>query len=191
MQLDNEHMISQTLATTIEEVETMYWMTESAIYKGDIKQAKIVFEFLLYLAKYKPAFIQKGLQKPYRARLQQISHELYEKSVPKKETSIVIRPAVKPQKIPFKKEAELREYLADHPKILSKAIGQDIKVTGTEIETDDDYRCDIVAENGKYLYPIELKIVKGTHQVVSQCTKYCYYFYRKLRMIDSRQYKEL
>ena len=36
-------------------------------------------------------------------------------------------------------------------------------------------------ESKNHFYPIELKIAQGNHAVVSQCSKYCYYFYRQLR----------
>ena len=49
------------------------------------------------------------------------------------------------------------------------------------MELKNGYRCDVVAESKTRLYPIELKIAQSTHAVVSQCSKYCYYFYRKLR----------
>jgi len=181
MKFDNQHLIEQALATYIQEVEVMYWILEDAVYKNQPDKARSLLTMLLYIAKYKPDLIQEGLKAPHRERMKTLSHEILEKCSIQKREAISIKSPIKPKKIPFKLESELKEYLVQNQSRLSEAFGDTVKVTGVEVETEGDYRCDIVAESDSTFYPIELKIAQGTHSVVSQCSKYCYYFYRKLR----------
>ena len=174
-------MIEQTLNTHESELEPMYWILEDALYENKTSRARNLLEILLYLAKYKPELIQNGLQKPFRDRLKTIASELLGNSSIQKREVISIKPPVKPREIPFSVEMELKNYLVRNHDRLSSAFDDPIKIKGTEVEIEGDYRCDIVAESISTCYPIELKIAQGTHAVVSQCSKYCYYFYRKLR----------
>lgn len=174
-------MIAQTLATHEGEVEVMYWMLEDALYNGNKDRAKIMLNLLLYVGKYKPELIQSGLKKVQRTRLKEITHEIHENIATQKREAITMKTPILSRNIPFKREKALQEHLSKNKNILEEAFGDRLRIVGLEVETDDDYRCDIVAESEKKFYPIELKIAQSTHAVVSQCSKYCYYFYRKLR----------
>ncbi len=174
-------MISQTLATHECEVEVMYWMLEDALYHGNKDRAKIILNLLLYIGKYKPELIQSGLKKIQRTRLKEIIHEIHENVATQKREAITIKTPISSRDIPFKREKALQEHLSKNKNILEEALGDRLRIVGLEVETDNDYRCDIVAESETKFYPIELKIAQSTHAVVSQCSKYCYYFYRKLR----------
>lgn len=181
MNLDNASMIKQARATTAREVEVIYWIMETALDDGNEEKARILFQDLAYLGKYNQQIIKDGLQPPYRERLKAISHEFYGNGSFQIQQAVAMKHEVSSRKIPFKAELELSNYLFDNSKILSDAIEEHIKITGREVELKNDYRCDIVAESATKLYPIELKIAQSTHAVVSQCSKYCYYFYRQLR----------
>jgi len=181
MELNDSQMISQAMSTSVKEVETIYWVVETALDQGNISKAKALFPHLIYLGKYNPKVLKEGLQKPHLDRLQEITHELYGLGSIKKTPSITMRKEIISQKIPFKVEKELSDYLLKNEQLLSKAFGETVTITGREVELRNDYRCDIVAESDTVLYPIELKIAQSTHAVVSQCSKYCYYFYHKLR----------
>lgn len=182
MMLNDPFLIDQAKKGNVQEMEVLYWMLEDAIYGGNLPKAKGILTLLFYSAKYRPDLIQKGLRKTYRERLKEISHDLFGNGSKKKQESITIKPPIGSKKIPFKLESELKSYLTKHPEKLKKALKEDyIRIVGTEIETDDDYKCDIVVESKDYFYPIELKISQTNHSVVSQCSKYCYYFYRQLR----------
>ncbi len=174
-------MISQAKETTVKVVEVMYWLLETALDEGNTERAQTLFEDLAYLGKYNQKMIKEGLHPPYRERLKAISHELYGNGPFKKQPPVTMKQEIAPRKIPFNIESELGDYLLNNPEILSDALGEHVKITGREVELKNDYRCDIVAESDTILYPIELKIAQSTHAVVSQCSKYCYYFYRKLR----------
>ncbi len=181
MKFDNENLIEQTNNTHVSELEPMYWIIEDALRDGKIDRAKSMLHSILYVGKYKPKLLLQGLQVPYRERLKTLTHELFSKQSIKKCESIILKPPIQSCKIPFKLESELKNYLVKHPEILSKALEDSIKITGTEVETEGDYRCDIVAESSLMFYAVELKITQGNHSAVSQCSKYCYYFYRQLR----------
>lgn len=183
-------MIEQALSMHYSEIEPLYWHIEDALYKGDTKTATFCYTIILYAAKYNKDLIQKGLKQVHRTRLQQIAYELFESLVPSNRHSITIKQSISSVEIPFKKESELQKYLSENPLILSNAIGEQVEITGTEVETeiDSEYRCDIVAESKSVLYAIELKINQTTHAVVSQCNKYCWYFYRKMRY---NRYKQI
>jgi len=176
-------MINQAKKMHHIEMEPLYWKIEDTIYKGDTGGAASLYVIALYAAKYNKSLISKGLRETHRIRLQQMAYELFDSSVPIKRESITIRQSISPVKIPFRREFELQEYLSSNPRILSEALGENVHITGTEVEVEADceYRCDIVAESDDILYAIELKIGQTTHAVVSQCNKYCWYFYRKLR----------
>jgi len=174
-------MVQQALDTHESEVEAMYWILEDALHSGRPKKAHALLNLLLYVAKFNPELIQTGLKAPYRKRLRQITYEILDQRSFQKVEAITVRAPISSQKLPFKKEKELQNYLANHPEILCNALDDKIFIYGTEVVTEDKYRCDIVAESSSHLYPIELKIVQGTHAVVSQCSKYCYYFYRQMR----------
>ena len=173
-------MIEQSLNTNIKELEPIYWIIEDALYKNDIPKAKSMLTVLLYIAKYNPRLVMQGLQVPYKQRLKQLSQEILNGHFLQKMESIEIKPAIEPRKIPFKLEKELKDYLVEHPEKLN-ILEENIRITGVEVDTDFEYKCDIVAESFTKFFPIELKIGQGNHAVVSQCSKYCYYFYRKLR----------
>ncbi len=189
--LNDKHMIDQALRTHELEMEPTYWKLEEALGSGDIGTATGLFVTILYIAKYNKKLLQ-ALQPGYKRRLKDISYELYGDYVPKQIKSIVIKGALAEADLPFKVESEMRDYLAEHPEVLSRAFGEEVKIVGTEVscEYDDEneYKCDVVAESNENFYPVELKIRQATHSVVSQCSKYCWYFYRKLRY---GRYKEI
>lgn len=183
MKFDDLHMIEQTMSTHITEVEALYWLLEDAVYKDKSSKMQSILEILLYIVKYKPELIRDGLQAPHRERLKILSLEILGNTSIREKEAVSIKPSINPKKIPFKLESELKEYLVKHKDKLSKALNDQIRIVGVEVEADaeGEYRCDIVAESTSTFYPIELKINQSTHAVVSQCSKYCYYFYRKLR----------
>ena len=181
MILDDPSMTEQALNTIEQEVEVIYWKVEDALYDGKEEKAKMFFSLLLYIAKYAPSVMSRGLNDSYLQRLKELSYEFYGGCSVKKQPTITIKPPIQERKIPFKKEFQLKDYLVNNKKVLENAFGEKIIIRGTEIEVGDDYKCDIVSESKTYCYPIELKIAQATHAVVSQCSKYCYYFYRTLR----------
>ncbi len=181
LNLTDEREIKQAEKTTVKEVETLYWILEDALYDGRMHRAQSTFQSFLYLGKYRKDLIANGLQPIYRERLKEIAHELHGSSVHKKRSAVQIKRPISPTKLPFDKESELEEFLVDHPEILSQALEDDIDFVDRQVETDFEYRCDIVARSSKRFYPIELKIGQADHVCVSQCNKYCFYFFRKLR----------
>lgn len=181
MILNDPHMMEQASNTCVQEVEPLYWVLEDALYGGKQGRAISILKMFLYIARYNEKILDTGLQIPHRERLKSITHEIYGGGPVVQKNSITMKPAIESRNIPFKKENELKKYLVGHPNILRDSISKSLKITGTEVETDNEYRCDIVAENDDFFYPIELKIVQGNHSVVSQCSKYCFYFYRTLR----------
>jgi len=181
MILNDKRMIQQALRTHTEEVEPLYWLLEDALHAGKTDKAKSLLEILLYTGKYKPPVVKDGLRPAHRDRLKQICYELLGNGAVREETAITMKPALASRKIPFKLESELQSYLVQNKDLIGRAVGEDVKIVGVEVKVDEDYRCDIVAESKERCYPIELKIAQGNHAVVSQCSKYCYYFYRKLR----------
>lgn len=163
------------------ELEVMYWIVEDSLYQGKTNRAEGMLNMLLYIAKYQPKMLQEGLRPVQIRRLKEITHELYDNVATQRREAITMRPPIHARQIPFKKEKELQQHLYENKGILENALEDKVRIVGVEVETDDDYRCDIVAESSNRCYPIELKIAQSTHAVVSQCSKYCYYFYRKLR----------
>lgn len=188
MKLNNSHFIQQSLSTTVPEVEVLYWLVEDALHEGNKDKAELLFQTLLYIAKYNAKLISQGLRPIQRERLKEITHEIHKGISLRKVQPITMKPPIEPRSIPFKKEKELQHYLHDNKKVLEDALSCSLRIIGLEVETADDYRCDIVAESENTCFPIELKIAQSTHAVVSQCSKYCYYFYRKLRY---GQFKEV
>lgn len=181
MNLNDPHLIEQTMKTFQSEVEVIYWIIEDALHRGKQGRARGMLELMLYLGKYKPELIQTGLKPIQRIRLKEIIHEIHENVITQKHAAITMKYPIQSRKIPFELEKDLQEHLSERKHILENAFGERLRIVGLEVETDDDYRCDIVAESSQKFYPIELKIAQSTHAVVSQCSKYCYYFYRKLR----------
>lgn len=162
-----------------EEIEILFWKLEDALYENNKQLAIILFDMLVYVAMHnKPLF--SHLKEPFRKRLKEIGYELYEKSISKTKLPIEIKPAFLDKIIPFNKEKELRDYLSTRMNIFSKVLGK-VRFVGKEIETDFEFKCDLVVENSEFLFPIELKIVQANHAVVSQIDKYCSFFYRKMR----------
>jgi len=187
VKLDDPYSISQAIGTTKSEIEVMYWIVEDALHNGNRARAEAMLEHLLYIGKYKPELIQSGLHFIQRTRLKEITHEIYENIAIQKREAITMKFPIQPREIPFKLEKDLQNHLAENKNILEEAFGDQLRIVGLEVETDDDYYCDVVAESSKKFYPIELKIAQSTHAVVSQCSKYCYYFYRKLRYNHFRE----
>ncbi len=182
LNLNNKRMKEQALKTHSSEVEVLYWILEDSLYDNQEKKAKSIFNMLLYVGKYRKDLIAQHLHQRQRERLQEISHEIYgTNGTYKKREPVTIRTAISPKQLPFKNEGDLENHLASNPDILSAALRDQVEIVGTQVETDCDYKCDIVAKSQQIFYPIELKIGQANHQVVSQCNKYCFYFYRTLR----------
>lgn len=181
MKLNDSHLIAQTMETHVCEIEVMYWIVEDALYQAKPTRAETVLEFLLYAGKYKPELIRDGLRPIQRTRLKEMTYEIHGNAIIQKREAITMKPPIDSKKLPFELEKDLQKYLSEHKYVLEDAFGDRLRIRGLEVEAGDDYRCDIVAESQKKFYPIELKIAQSTHAVVSQCSKYCYYFYRKLR----------
>ena len=181
MRLDDPRSIEQAMQTHKCEVEVLYWILEDSLYQGNQDKAKSIYTLLLYIAQYRQDLLIQGLKAKQRERLQEIAYELYSKNSIKKRSSIIIKPGIAGHKIPFEKEKDFQDFLCKNPQILAQALEDGIKIMGREVETDFEYRCDIVAESEKFFYPVELKIAQTDHAVVSQIQKYCFYFYRKLR----------
>ena len=179
--LNDPRMIRQCLQMFECEIEPLYWGIEDRAQKGKINEARGIFIMMAYIAKYNKPLLKRGLKKAQKLRLKQLSYELFDEAVPTYKEPVVIRSSISPVNLPFKKELELQEYLSRNPQILSEALEEEVQITGTEVEADCEYRCDITAESESTFYTIELKIGQTTHAVVSQCNKYCWYFYRKLR----------
>jgi len=179
--LNYKEQIIQAQSAVPEIMEPLFWVLEDAIYDGKTDRAKAIYIQFLYIAKYRKGLVQNSLRPRYIERLQEIAYELYGTTSFKKREPIAMKFATSSKKLPFANEDALRDYLASHSDILSSALKQEIKMIDTEVEMDFDYRCDITIINDKYFFPIELKIGQANHQVVSQCNKYCFFFYRKLR----------
>jgi len=181
MNLNDPRKIRVAKNTHLCEVEVLYWVMEDALYEGKTSLAKSMLDMFLYLGKYRKDLIAEGLKQPYRDRLKQLCHELHSDNGYKKTCSVEMKHPLKPKKLPIKKEKDLQKYLVDHTDMLSDALGDEITMTDTEVVTDFEYACDIVAKSKNKFYPIELKIAQADHKAVSQILKYCYYFYRSLR----------
>ncbi len=179
--LNDPDKVYRAQATDPKVLEPLYWVLEDSIYKDDLVLARAVYEDFLYIAKYCKDDLVKTLQPAYVNRLREIAFELHDETHFKERKPITIKQASHSKKLPFPKEENLRNYLATNPTILSDALSDRIRIIGMEVETDFDYRCDILARSEQFYYPIELKIGQATHAVVSQITKYCYYFYRRFR----------
>jgi len=187
VELNDSFFIDQAKSMSPIEMEPLYWKVEDALYDGNKKKSQSLFMLLLYTAQYNPSVIKKGLRKAHIERLKQLSFELFGDTVPAEKSLITIQPSINPVEVPFATESELRKYLAKNPSILSEAFQDKINFLEEETVVDHGFKCDIVAKGTKF-YPVELKIKQATHAVVSQCNKYCFYFYRKLRY---DRYKEI
>ncbi len=181
MALDDPFFIQQAKDTHESEVEVLYWILEDALYANKFARAESIYLMLLYLAQYRKDLLTSGLRPAQRDRLQQIAYELHSSESIQKRSTIAIKPGTSMRGLHFKREKQLQDFLYLNPRILGAALGDRVKMMGQEVETDFEYRCDLVAESSSSFYPIELKIGGATHAVVSQIQKYCFYFYRKLR----------
>ncbi|KKM95011.1 hypothetical protein LCGC14_1192420 [marine sediment metagenome] len=181
MELNDPAYLKDLETIDVSELECLYWIVEDALYKGNKKKAKTFYKLFLYLAKYRKNVLVQGLQKRYIERLKELAFELYDDKVPQSRNAITIKSPTASKKLPFAIEADMRDYLAANSPILSEALNDEVKIIDTEVETDCEYKCDILAEGKTIRYPVELKIGQADHAVVSQIQKYCYYFYRKYR----------
>lgn len=181
LKLDNSSMIRQAQHTKKEEVEVIYWILEDAIFDNKIDRAKSVLNILAYLAKYNKNALIDGLRKVYIDRIQEITFQLHNSDTFRSQKSVEMKLGLDPISIPFTKEKELSKYLKSNSRVLSKALGDEVKITGTEVDVHNGHKCDLVCESVNFFYPIELKIRQANHAVVSQIQKYCFHFYRKLR----------
>ena len=176
--LCDKKLIERALSTPVELVEVLYWKLEDFLFDGKTAHAKWMHEDFLYLAKYNPGAM-RHLPSERMERLKEISFELYGDFVPKKRMPVEIKPAIQ-NKIPFEEEEDLEDFLCDNWGIVQNALGR-VEFFGRQVLSGDEYKCDIVATSSEMFYPVELKVRTADHRVVSQCAKYCFYFYRQLR----------
>ncbi len=181
IELKDPAHIEQAKKTHVSTIEPLYWVLEDSLSSGNKSRAEWIFVGFLYLAKYRKDLIAKGLQPDYIERLKQIAYEIYEDKAFKKQEPVAIKYGTHSRRLPFADEKELEEYLCDNSSLLADALNDEIEIIGNQVETEFGYKCDIVARSKKMFYPIELKIAQADHRAVSQCNKYCWYFYRQLR----------
>lgn len=162
-------------------LEPLYWVLEDAIHDNNLRLARCIYKDFLYFAHYRKEDLVRAMQPAYLGRLKVLAHELFSDTSIKDRKPIILKMASQSQQLPFQKEADFRDFLATNPRLLSDALHDQIRIIDTEVLTEDDYRCDILAESRTHYYPIELKIRQANHAVVSQIAKYCYCFYRRFR----------
>lgn len=179
--LDNPEKKQSILKDHPSILEPLYWAMEDAIYKNDIKLARAMYVDFAYFAKYRKDDLVREMKPAYLDRLKVLAYELFEEKSMKERKPVTLKAASQSTTIPFDKESQLRDHLAVSPHILSDALDEDVSIMDTEVLTENDYRCDILASSETHYYPIELKIRQANHAVVSQITKYCFYFYRRFR----------
>jgi RecB family endonuclease NucS len=180
LNFDDDIKIESSRSACVQEMEPLFWKLEDSLYDGDKEHAEVLFEMFLYMAKYNPG-VFLSLRKKYRDRLKQITYELYDDTVPTRLKTITMQCGIGSKNIPFKQEKDLRKFLASHISVVRAAIARDIELVGQEVDTDFEFKCDLVVATKDLFFPIELKIVQASHKVVSQIDKYCFYFYRQLR----------
>lgn len=181
LDLDNQEKLESILRDDPSVLEPLYWAMEDALYKNEVRLAKAMYIDFAYFAKYRKEDLIRALKPAYLDRLKVLAFELFDGKSLKERKPITLKSASQSTSIPFQREAELRDHLAAKPKILSDALATRVCIMDTEVLTEEDYRCDILAKSDTHYYPIELKIRQANHAVVSQITKYCFYFYRKFR----------
>ena len=165
---------------TIPELEVIYWRLEDALEDGERKHAVMFHEMLLYVGKYHPSKLRRGMQQAYLTRLKEITYELNGSGVPVTNQPAIVPGDIPPVVLPYHNEAEMRDAIVSKEEILYPILGSG-RITAKEIKINDQCRVDILYETDNCVYPIELKVVPADHKVVGQYQKYCYYFYRKLR----------
>jgi RecB family endonuclease NucS len=164
-----------------QELEPLYWLIEDNLEKNNIKLCKQVYQTFIDLAKIRKSFLIKNLHSDYIQRLKELSFELYDHVSIRKNAVINIEYNIQSVELSIQKESELRDYLALHPELFVDLSSEKIKLKDVEVPTKFGFSCDLLLESDNFYYPVEIKIKKATHQVVSQIDKYCYYFYRKYR----------
>lgn len=178
--LNDKQMMLQCHKMHPEEMEPLYWKVEDAIDDGLTDRARNAFEILAYVAKYRPELLRR-LKPCQRQRLKNMALEFSGQAGVKQIQPINVLFGTEPVTLPFIKEEDLQDFLSEHLSLLSGAFNDQVTLVGKEIDTGPGYKCDLVVKSATSLYPIELKIGQAQHGVVSQCNKYCYYFYRRLR----------
>jgi hypothetical protein len=177
--LDNHNLREQALQTTPEVVEVLFWRMEDALYSGNRDLAQAILIDFAYIAKYNKLLLARHLRPRYIQRLKEINNELNGTPNSRNVEPVEIRQAVPASELQFGKESDLRDYLSLHPEALAPIGSFDL--IRTAIPVEEGYEIDIVAENEKLAYIIELKITKADHKVCSQIRKYLFYYYRQCR----------
>jgi len=163
------------------ELEPLYWVLEDSLDGNDLPRAAAIYDLFCTIAQKRKQLLIQGLKPKQIDRLKNISYELYDREIYCTKRAVEIKFPIQPKPLGFKTEKELENHLAANLVVLEAAIGQELKLVGTQVKTDFEYACDLVVESSTTFYPIELKLWQSTHSVVSQIEKYCHYFYRKLR----------
>lgn len=164
-----------------QELEPLYWLIEDNLEKNNISLCKQIYQTFVDLAKVRKSFLVNNLHSDYLKRLKELAFELYDNVSIKKCSSIEFQSNIEPVELSLKKESELRDYLANNTNLFSELNEPRIRLKDVEVPTKFGFSCDLLLESDNFYYPVEIKIKKATHQVVSQIDKYCYYFYRKYR----------
>jgi len=181
MIFDDKLMIKQAVDSKKEEMEVLYWITEDSLYDGKTSKAKNVLTMLLYAMKFNPSAVKDGLKQIQIKRLKELTEELFENGAKKIEQQILIKPETNVYDLPFESEKLFKDHIQQNSIVLQNALETNVKITHRELDVGQDYRIDLLAENVKTAFAIEVKMIKTNHSVVSQCDKYCFYLYRKLR----------
>lgn len=181
MELNNPLKIEIAQKTIKEVVEPLFWKLEDCLYDGENDLATAIHLDFVYMAQYNPDVLRSGLKPKFLKRLKEITMDIYGGTYKKEIKGITILKSIPESTLPFKKESELRDYLANNFSIIQDHLGSDVKFYGTEVPLEEGFKCDIVAENKTKKFIIELKVESTDHGVVSQVDKYLFYMYRRLR----------
>lgn len=179
--IDDPELIQEVLTYDPKEIEPLYWIIEDSIDKQNMKLAKSVHRAFTCLAKYKKDILSDNLRPAQMKRLKAITLELYGGTSSKEICPITIKQGSCTNYIPFEKESQLRDYLVSNLELLGEAYGETIEYAESEVKTNFEYRCDILAHGKNTYYPTEIKLRQADHSVVSQIEKYCHYFYKRFR----------
>ncbi len=164
-------------------IESLFFMTYNSYLNGDLESTKMYFQFLV--EEYTSKNLSTALSKHQRKELLKIKNSIdsgiistnswiNESKAPiieKEKSDIKQKELVK--KIHYEAFNQLKEYLKSD---------NSLELYGIEFPCNPYGIVDMVYKNKETIYPIEVKINEGKHDLIGQINKYTLYFKKLLNL---------
>jgi len=160
--------------------ESIFFELNFSFVMSDIQKAQLYLEILREEQERMPSLFSQ-LDPSYQKRLKKIAH-LVDNNITNDRLESTGEDRKYNIEIECDEEVTKEKFIVEKlckSGILQKHFGNDFELLNLEHPTEYG-KVDILGQTGEIVYPIEVKLKRGTHSIISQIEKYMRHFWKKL-----------